>query len=159
MSTIPPAPATPETDPPLSREKQFELLYWDFVTAIWDRKRSIFDLCRWIVTLQALVVGFVALREVEFEIYFFAVPLLIGGVGLYLLSGFQQELFSHRRTVAEIRHRVGGDFRDITIDHFNVFREGKKGRDTYWYSIATGHWIIIVVSTAVSVAAVLLAAS
>ncbi|MEL7178440.1 MAG: hypothetical protein AAFN63_01295 [Pseudomonadota bacterium] len=149
----------PVKEPALSREKQFELLYWDFVTTVSDRKKTIFDLSRWIVTLQGLVVGFVALREVEFEVYFFVVPLLIGGVGLLLLSGLQQELFSHRKTVAEIRHRVGGDFLDITSDHVSVFRDGQKGRDNYWQVIAATHWIIIVVSTAISVLAVVLSAS
>lgn len=109
------------------------------------------------MALQGLVVGFVALREVEFEVYFFVAPLLIGSVGLLLLSGLQQELLSHRKTVAEIRHRVGGG--DITSDHVSVFREGQKGRNNYWQVIAATHWIIIVVSTAISVLAVVLSAS
>lgn len=134
-------------------------MYWDFVTAITDRKKAIFDLSRWIVTLQGLVVGFVSLREFEFESYFFVAPLLIGCVGLLLLWGLQQELFSHRRTVAEIRHRVGGDFLEITSDQVNVFREGKTGKDNYWQVIAASHWIIIMVSTAVSILAVILSAS
>ncbi|MEL6959444.1 MAG: hypothetical protein AAGL89_10880 [Pseudomonadota bacterium] len=143
----------------LSREKQFELLYWDFVTAVTDRKKTIFDLSRWIVTLHGLVIGFVALRDVDFETYFFIVPLLIGCVGLLLLSGLQQELTSHRKTVAEIRYRVGGDFLDLTQDHVNVFRGGLKGRSNYWQVIAATHWIIIIASTIVSVAAVLLSAN
>lgn len=148
-----------EETPALSREKQFELMYWDFVTAVTDRKRTIFDLSRWIVTLHGLVVGFVTVQDVDFESYFFVVPLLIGLVGMILLSGLQQELHSHRKTVAEIRFRVGRDFLDIASDHVNVFREGKKGRDNYWQIIAASHWIIIVGSTAMAVAAVVFLAS
>ncbi|MEM1236877.1 MAG: hypothetical protein AAGI10_07905 [Pseudomonadota bacterium] len=144
---------------PLSPEKQYELLYWDFVTTIADRKKTIFDLSRWIVTLQGLIVGFVAVQELRFEAVFCVVPLLIGCVGCLLLSGLNQELYIHRKNIAELQHRVGGDFLELSQEHVAAFRYEAKGPVNYWGLIKLSHWIVIVGSSVLAFVVVLLSAS
>ncbi|MEM9436372.1 MAG: hypothetical protein AAGA15_04970 [Pseudomonadota bacterium] len=151
------AAAEGETSP-LSAEKQYELLYWDFVTTIADRKKTIFDLSRWIVTLQGLIVGFVAVQELRFEAVFCVVPLLVGAVGCLLLSGLNQELFIHRKNIAELQYRVGGDFLELSQEHVRTFRDGVKGSVNYWGLIKASHWIVILGSSVLAFGAVLISA-
>ena len=157
---------TPKPASPLSREKQYELLYWDFVTTIADRKKTIFDLSRWIVTLQGLIVGFVAVQDLQFEGFFFIVPLLIGAVGCLLLSGLDQELSIHRRNIARLQMRVGEDFAELSGEHIAAWgnpdaasARGIKDRAkaNYWSLIKASHWIVVIGSSLLAAVAVFLA--
>lgn len=146
-----PAPAE-EGGSPLSTEKQFELMFLDVVSVITDRKRTLFELSKWLVTLQGLIVGFAAVKGLAIGPEFLSAPLLIGLVGLLLNVSLSTELAEHRKSLALIREKVGGEFAALHkgfIDH-HLGREGVKRRKNYWGNIAVSHKLIILVSTFVA---------
>lgn len=135
----------------ISIEKQYELMYTDAVQVSYEVKRAIFDLTKWIVSLHGLIVGFAAIATFKLDWYFILAPLLIGLVGLVLLQGFQSELNSHRKTLAQLRHSIGGDVATIHHEHVNRYYHNKnKSVLSYWNLIRSGHFLVLLASTAIA---------
>lgn len=131
----------------MSREKQFELMYNDVVMVLTDRKRAVFDLSKWIVTLHGLIIGFASVQGLKIGIYFVGAPLIVGVSGFVLYLSIQQELKSHRIAIARIRERVGGDFYDIHREMVDKFIGRKTGGVGYWGLMSASHAMIILLST------------
>lgn len=131
--------------------RQYELMFDDLIRTIADRKRTIFDLSRWIVTLQGIVIATAASKEISFSAAFVIAPLLIGMIGLMLHSGLNSELSSHRHALAVLRDRVSGPFAELNADFQNAWLHAHKRTDvTYWSRITMSHRMIILGSTAVA---------
>lgn len=132
-------------------EKQYELMYTDAVQVSYETKRAIFDLSKWIVTLHGLIVGFTAVADFQIDMMFLAAPIMIGVVGFILLQGFQNELDSHRRTLATLRARIGGDVAEVHKEHVNKYFYVKNSRKfSYWNLISSGHRLVLLGSTLMS---------
>ncbi len=136
----------------MSEEKQFELMYNDMVITLTDRKRAVFDLTKWIVTLHGLSIGFSTIKAAEIGIWFLGAPILIGLAGLALNRSIQMEMYSHRVAMAKIRDHIGGEFYEIHKEMVDKFLE-RKGQVKlgYWDYISGSHSFIIIISTMVSV--------
>ena len=135
----------------VTREKQYELMYTDAVQVSYETKRAIFDLSKWIVTLHGLIVGFTAVAQFQINMMFLAAPIMIGIVGFILLQGFQNELNSHRRTLAALRAKIGGDVAEIHEDHIQkYYHQSESTKFNYWNLIASGHKLVLVGSTIMS---------
>jgi hypothetical protein len=135
----------------MSQEKQYELMYNDMVYTLTDRKRAVFDLTKWIVTLHGLIIGFASVQRLEVGIFFIGAPLIVGISGFVLNRSIQMEMESHRIAIARIRERVGGDFYDIHSDMVDRFLGRKPQRFGYWGLMSASHALIIFVSTLGSV--------
>lgn len=133
----------------LSIEKQYELMYQDMVFTITDRKKTSYDLTKWIVTLHGLIIGFMGLKGSEVGMMFVLVPLLVGIVGLALNWSIEKELNSHRTILAKLREKVGGDFYTFHKEMVDLFLN-KTNSFGYWHFIKLSHSFIILISSAVS---------
>ncbi len=131
----------------VSVEKQYELMYTDAVNVSYEVKRAIFELSRWVVTLQGLVIGTSVLEDVAISSIFVAVPILIGVAGLILNIGFQKELNSHRRTLAILRKDIGGAVQQTHAEHINAHYFDDRKVFDYWRIIKSGHMVIILSAT------------
>ena len=131
----------------VSLEKQYELMYTDAVNVSYEVKRAIFELSRWVVTLQGLVIGAGVLEEVTLSPVFVTVPILIGFAGLLLNVGFQKELNNHRRTLAILRKDIGGAIALTHADHINAHYHNQRAFFDYWRIIKSGHIVIISLAT------------
>lgn len=141
----------PEASNIVTLEKQYELMYTDAVQVSYETKRAIFDLSKWIVTLHGLIVGFTAVADFKIDMLFLAAPIMIGVVGFILLQGFQNELDSHRRTLATLRARIGGDVAEVHSDHVRKYYHMKSDKKfSYWNLIASGHRLVLLGSTLMS---------
>lgn len=132
----------------MSTEKQFELMYQDMNSTLSDQKRAQFDLTRWLVTLQVGIAGFSFLDGVTLSPWFALVPLMAGLAALMLNYGFDRELLSHRRSLAEIRRKVGGDFEMIFADMVDRYKDGNKREwGSFFWIIGFSHDLIIVMAS------------
>lgn len=144
----------------LSKEKQFELMYQDMNQTLSDQKRAQFDLTRWLVTLQAAIAGFSFLDGVSLNTWFAIVPLMAGAAALMLNHGFDRELLSHRRCLAEIRRKVGGDFEMIFADMVDRYKDGNKREyGSFFWIIGVSHDLIIIVASLTASAVIWFGAS
>ena len=143
----------------VSTEKQFELMYADVVQVTGEVKRAIFDLVRWVVTLQGLIVGFAVLRDIQVSLHFVWAPVLIGVSSLILLHGFQSELDSHRKTLAILRDEIDDHVGRIHHEHIQTHLHGNATLRSYWSIIRNGHRLIILGTTIASVLIILDAAT
>ncbi len=135
----------------LSREKQYEIMYSDMQMTIADRKSTLFEISRWHVTLQSLIIGFIAYNGENIEKIFIIAPLLVGVMGYILLKAISDELNSHRKTIALLRKNVGDDFYTIHKEMVDYFLEGKTPSATnYWKKIGNSYFWIITISTLAS---------
>ena len=142
---------TSKGDNIVSLEKQYELMYNDAVSVSYEVKRSIFELSRWVVTLQGLVIGGAVLEDVDMSSVFVTVPVLIGLAGLVLNIGFQKELNSHRKTLAILRRDIGGAVTSTHSEHINAHLYEKRVIFDYWNIIKSGHIIIILFASLIAV--------
>ena len=135
------------------------MLYRDMVATIADRKRAVSDLSKWTVTVQGLIVGFVGLQQTAIENYFAAAPILVGSSALALNRALHLEPESHRRTVANLRHEVGGPFLALTREMVDHYRGQRAASEDYWSRISANQVGIVLLSTVVATACVLLTAA
>lgn len=144
-----------QDSPVMASDKQYELMYQDATSVLSDLKRTQFDLVRWLVSLQSLVVGvaFAAADLVVVEMT--VVPALIGVAGYYLWYSIATEMYFHRVTLARIRIAVGGDFAEFhkeMIAHY-LGKQHDVGVN-YWRMMRASQSMIIVAATMIAVAAV-----
>lgn len=133
---------------PLGMEKQAELCYQDTLKVIADAKQKIFDVTKWIVTLQALVLGLAFSKTSHFSGLIVALPLFIGAMGLALNHAISTELHVHRCTLANLRRTIGGLAYEINRDHVDYFADSiePKHKNYYRYYRNTSAGILIVAS-------------
>ena len=143
------------TDENISRAKQLELMFQDAITVIADRKLRIFEVSRWMVTLQGLIVGLVATQRDLIGEVAIGMPILIGGMGLWLNRALQGELNSHRKILARIRATVGGDFLKMHRDMVGFWLWNVPAKSAYWQRIDWNHLGIICISSLLATMAVI----
>jgi hypothetical protein len=87
----------------LDVSKQAELCYQDSLKVIADAKQKLFDVTKWIVTLQSLILAASFSKEVNFSPFITVLPVFVGLMGLVLNRAISFELQVHRQTLANLR--------------------------------------------------------
>ena len=136
-----------EDDKILSVSKQYEIMYNDLQLTIAERKKTIFDISRWHVTLQCIIIGFAAYNAEKIGKPFIFAPILVGLIGFALYKSVNDELNIHRKTIAELRKNVGGDFYILHKEMVDYFLEGTSPNFNYWARIKDCFFWVIFISS------------
>ncbi|ACM92624.1 hypothetical protein NAMH_1137 [Nautilia profundicola AmH] len=112
---------------------QLSLTYQDTIDRIADAKKNLFEITKWIITLNSGVLGLFFSVNKDFSIYFTLLPILIGIIGLLLEYSISYELNVHRKTLANLRKKVGGLIYDINKEQVDLMLKNKKTSHKFYY--------------------------
>jgi hypothetical protein len=117
----------------LDESRQAELCYQDTLKVIADAKQKLFDVTKWVVTLQSLILGVSFSKETSFSSWIIALPAFVGLMGLFLNYAISIELQVHRGTLAKLRKKIGGLVYDMNKDHVDYFLDDKQPTHKNYY--------------------------
>jgi hypothetical protein len=128
----------------VDEERQLDWCYHDTLRVISEAKQRLFDVTRWSVTLQALVLGLVFSKDSSLSWWFLLLPVFVGGMSLALNFSLSNELHSHRKTLASIRKTVGGHLYRLNKEQVDYFADGvePQGRNFYSAYKRSNEWIV-----------------
>lgn len=136
----------------ITQDKQYELCYQDTLKVISEAKQKLYEVTKWIVTLQTLVVGAAFSNKMDFSESLVVLPLFIGLMGVFLNKSISDELFVHRKTLANIRSEIGGVIYELNKDQVKHFLNGDKPKHVnYFFSYKISNFAIITLSSLVSI--------
>lgn len=118
----------------LDESKQAELSYQDTLKVIADAKQKLFDVTKWVVTLQSLILGVSFSKETNFSSWIIALPVFVGLMGIFLNYAISTELQVHRCTLAKLRKTIGGLIYDMNKDHVDYFLDDKQPTHKNYYT-------------------------
>ena len=137
--------------------KQAELCYQDTLKVIADAKQKLFDVTRWIVNLQSLILAASFSKQMEFSQFIIFLPIFVGLIGAVLNITIDYELKTHRKTLALIRKTIGGFAYEINQDQVDYFIGGKRPRHfNYFIYYKYGNIGIVILSSLLTLGLVLL---
>ena len=117
-----------------------------------NRKQKLFDLTKWIITLQSLVLGLSFSKETNFSPMICILPIFIGVIGLSVNFTISKELKAHRETLAKLRHKIGGLVYEMNKDQADYFLHKKKpSHHNYFFSQGLATSVIILLSSLLSI--------
>lgn len=135
----------------MSLEKQYELCYQDTIKVISEAKQKVYEVTKWIVTLQTLVIGAAFSNKMNFSESLLLLPLFIGLMGAFLNKSISDELNIHRKTLADIRDKIGGVIYEVNKDQVRHFLNGDKpNHKNYFFSYNISNIAIIILSSFIS---------
>ena len=135
---------------------QLDISYKDTINVIAKAKDRLFEITKWIITLESGVIGLYFSIKIESKI-FILLPIFIGIMGLILSYSIAYELNVHRNTLAKIRKEVGGFIYEMNKEQVELVLDKKDTSHKFYYIwYKTSNFLIIILSTILTTIIILL---